>query len=99
MDDPDAPGGIFTHWLVWNINPGVKEVSGAPKGAIEGSNDFGKMGYKGPCPPSGVHHYLFKVYGLDVVPAVNPGANRAALEAAMKAHITAFGILQGEYGR
>jgi len=99
MDDPDAPSGTFTHWLLWNIDPGVKEIAGVPKGAIEGRNDFGNSGYGGPCPPSGAHRYLFKVYALDVILNLNPGAGRREVDAAIRGHIAARGLLVGEYGR
>ncbi len=99
VDDPDAPGGVFTHWLVWNIDPGSKELSGPPKGAAEGRNDFGKLGYGGPCPPSGVHHYRFTVYALDSVLKLGPGAGRTALELALQGHISAQGLLTGDYGK
>jgi len=74
MDDPDAPVGTFTHWLIWNI---PNEINNIPEGvhqdkevvslngAIQGLNDFGEIGYRGPAPPSGVHNYHFKVYVLD----------------------------------
>src|SRR5881275_684476 len=65
-DDPDAPGGLFTHWLVWNIPPQTSSIAegSAPKG-VQGANDFGKSGYRGPCPPPGRHRYSFKIFALD----------------------------------
>ena len=62
VDDPDAPGVLFTHWLVWNIAPSRAEIVAAsvPSGAVQGTNDFGKVGYDGPCPPSGTHRYFFR---------------------------------------
>ena len=65
-DDPDAPGGLFTHWLVWNIPPQTNSIAegSAPKG-VQGTNDFGKSGYRGPCPPPGTHRYSFKIFALD----------------------------------
>ena len=65
-DDPDAPSGLFTHWLVWNIPPQTNSIAegSAPKG-VQGTNDFGKSGYKGPCPPPGTHRYSFKIFALD----------------------------------
>ena len=65
-DDPDAPGGLFTHWLIWNIPPQTNSIAegSAPKGVL-GANDFGKSGYRGPCPPPGIHRYSFKIFALD----------------------------------
>lgn len=66
MDDPDAPGGTFTHWLMWNIPPSTKRIEENDwmDGAEQGMNDGGELGYMGPCPPSGIHHYHFKLYAL-----------------------------------
>src|SRR6266852_7535067 len=66
VDDPDAPVGLFTHWLVWNIDPKTTEIveNSAPVGAVQGTNDFPKKGYGGPCPASGTHRYYFKVFAL-----------------------------------
>jgi len=100
VDDPDAPSGLFTHWLVWNIPPqtgSVREGS-APKGA-QGANDFGKSGYGGPCPPSGTHRYYFKVFALDRELDLPFGAKRGQLDAAMKGHVVAQGELIGRYSR
>ena len=67
VDDPDAPGGTFTHWLVWNIAPATASVAEGlpPAGASEGKNGYGKSGWGAPCPPSGEHHYVFVLYALD----------------------------------
>lgn len=67
VDDADAPGGLFTHWLVWNIDPKTTTVeeNSAPANGVQGKNDFGKSGYGGPCPPSGTHRYFFKIFALD----------------------------------
>lgn len=89
MEDPDAPVGIFTHWLVWDISPnltGIKENS-VPKNAIQGRNDFGKIGYGGPMPPSGSHRYFFKIFALDVKLNLQEGANKEELERAIQGHI------------
>lgn len=69
VDDPDAPGGTFTHWLVWNIDPSVTEIkeNSVPAGAVQGQNGAGQNHYVGPCPPSGTHRYFFKVYALDTM--------------------------------
>ena len=66
VEDPDAPSGTFTHWVVWNMPPQTAGVAegGRPPG-IEGKNDFGNNGWGGPCPPSGEHHYIFTLYALD----------------------------------
>ena len=99
-DDPDAPSGLFTHWLVWNIPPQTNSIAegGAAKG-VQGTNDFGKSGYGGPCPPSGAHHYAFKVFALDRELDLRSGAKRSQLDAAMKGHVIAQGELIGRYAR
>ena len=97
-DDPDAPSGLFTHWLIWNIPPQTTSISegNAPRG-VHGTNDFGKSGYKGPCPPSGTHMYSFKVFALDRELDLRGGAKRSQLDAAMKGHVIAQGELVGRY--
>ena len=99
-DDPDAPGGLFTHWLVWNIPPQTTLIAegSAPKGA-QGANDFGKSGYRGPCPPSGTHRYSFKIFALDRELDLHSGAKRSQVDSAMKGHIIAQGELVGRYTR
>src|SRR5437016_6202843 len=98
-DDPDAPSGLFTHWLVWNIPPQTNSIAegSAPKG-VQGTNDFAKSGYGAPCPPSGPHRYYFRVFALDRELALSSGAKRSQLEAAMKGHVIAQGELMGRYG-
>jgi Raf kinase inhibitor-like YbhB/YbcL family protein len=100
VDDPDAPGGLFTHWTVWNIprQTSAVEEGGAPKG-MQGTNDFGKSGYGGPCPPSGTHRYYFKIFALDRELDLPFGAKRGQLDAAMKGHVVAQGALMGRYSR
>ena len=99
-DDPDAPSGLFTHWLIWNIPPQTNSISegSAPKG-VHGINDFGKPDYKGPCPPPGTHRYSFKIYALDRELDLRGGAKRSQLDAAMKGHVVAQGVLVGRYAR
>ena len=99
-DDPDAPGGLFTHWLVWNIPPQTSSIAEgiAPKG-VQGANDFGKSGYRGPCPPPGRHRYSFKIFALDRELELRSGAKRSQVDAAMKGHVIAQGELVGRYGR
>ncbi len=106
VDDPDTPTD-FTHWMVYNIAPGVRELAeGAPthgampQGSAEGRNDFGHPGYGGPCPPRGnPHHYVFRVYALDRLLNLPPGATRKQLDAAIVGHIVAQGEIIGIYQR
>ena len=99
-DDPDAPGGLFTHWLVWNIPPQTSSIAegSAPQG-VQGANDFGKSGYRGPCPPPGRHRYSFKIFALDRELELRSGAKRSQVDAAMKGHVIAQGELVGRYAR
>jgi Raf kinase inhibitor-like YbhB/YbcL family protein len=99
-DDPDAPGGLFTHWLVWNIPPQTNSIAegNALKG-VQGTNDFGKSGYKGPCPPPGTHRYSFKIFALDRELDLRSGAKRSQVDASMKGHVIAQGELVGRYAR
>ncbi|PYL81560.1 MAG: YbhB/YbcL family Raf kinase inhibitor-like protein [Verrucomicrobia bacterium] len=85
VDDPDAPRGLFTHWIVWNIDPKTTQVAenSAPAGAVQGTSDFGKRNYGGPCPPSGTHRYFFKIFALDTKLDLKPSARRAELDAAI----------------
>jgi len=109
VDDPDAPIGTFTHWVAWNIPPAEEIPEGIPKEkvvetpikVIQGRNDFGRIGYNGPCPPRGhgVHHYHFKVYVLDTTLDLKPGASKRELEKAMEGHVIQFGELVGLYER
>ena len=75
VDDPDAPGGLFTHWLVWNIDPTTSQLgeNSVPAGAAQGTNDFGRIGYGGPCPPAGTHRYYFRLFALDQKIDLKPG--------------------------
>ena len=100
VDDPDAPSGLFTHWLVWNFDPKSGSIpEGSAPGGTEGKNDFGKTGYGGPCPPSGSHRYYFRVYALDQPLNLKSGARRKEVDAAMKGHVIAQGELMGRYAR
>jgi Raf kinase inhibitor-like YbhB/YbcL family protein len=100
VDDPDAPSGLFTHWLIWNIPPQTNSVAegSAPKG-VQGTNDFGTSGYRGPCPPPGTHRYSFKIFALDRELDLRSGAKRSQVDAAMKGHVIAQGELVGRYAR
>jgi Raf kinase inhibitor-like YbhB/YbcL family protein len=107
VEDPDAPVGTFTHWVLFNLPSDLKglsegippegEVKLTPGGATarQGKNDFGKFGYGGPCPPSGTHRYLFLLYALDTRPDLKPGATRQQLLHDLKGHILAEGRLRG----
>jgi Raf kinase inhibitor-like YbhB/YbcL family protein len=101
MDDPDAPVGTFTHWLVWNISPDTEGLAEgvAADGIVQGTSDFGTPGYGGPCPPDGVHRYRFRILALDDVPALERGAGRGEVDLAVDGHIIAWGELEGTYGR
>ena len=107
-DDPDAPGGTWVHWVLYGLPPDVKELTeGVPKtdelasGARQGTTDFMRTGYGGPCPPAGhgVHRYYFKVYALDTSLGLDAGATKRDLLSAMKGHILAEGQLMGTYER
>ncbi len=112
VDDPDAPGGTFTHWTVWNINPNttaIKEESVPPK-SVEGETDFGRVGYGGPCPPASPkpseggppgkpHRYFFKLYALDAMLNLPEGSKRADLEKEIATHTIASAELVGIYER
>lgn len=101
VDDPDAPAGNWVHWVVWNIDPTTNEIkeNTVPSGALQGINDFRRHDYGGPCPPSGTHHYFFKLYALDMMLNLGQKANKAELERAMKGHIITQGELIGLYRR
>jgi Raf kinase inhibitor-like YbhB/YbcL family protein len=102
-DDPDAPTGIWVHWVIYNLPPAttslaenVPQLPELPGGARQGINDFGKIGYNGPCPPPGKpHHYHFRIYALDTMLDLKPGATREKLLDAMDGHILAEGQLMG----
>jgi len=102
FDDPDAPGGTFTHWTVWNIDPKttvVKEES-VPPGSTEGITSFGRVGYGGPCPPRGKpHRYFFKLYALDAVLSIAPGAPVQSLRDEIAKHRLEETEFTGIYGR
>ena len=106
-DDPDAPGGTWVHWVLYGIGPDVTElpegVSAAEVvsgGAKQGTNDFSKLGYGGPCPPKGSpHRYFFKLYALDTEIDMEAGAKKKELLRAMEGHVLARGQLMGRYQR
>jgi Raf kinase inhibitor-like YbhB/YbcL family protein len=106
VDDPDAPSGRFFHWVVYNLPPsathieaGIKQSTTMPGGGVQGRNDFGRIGYGGPCPPPGSpHHYRFRVFALNA--QVSPGTDTgAAIEQAMQGHVLASSEIVGTFGR
>ncbi|HWE40457.1 MAG TPA: YbhB/YbcL family Raf kinase inhibitor-like protein [Isosphaeraceae bacterium] len=111
VEDPDAPRGTWTHWVLFDLAPDVGELPrGVPTGgtfepkagakaARQGKNDFGKLGYGGPCPPGGTHRYVFRLYALDAVLGLDPGASREQVLRAMTGHVLAEGRLTGRYRR
>jgi len=105
-DDPDAPSGNWVHWVLYNLPAdGLGLIENTPQtetlrgGGVQGKNDFGKIGYGGPCPPSGTHRYFFKFYALDSELTLKPGATRAEVEQAMEGHILGRAQLMGTYSR
>ncbi|MFP4028917.1 MAG: YbhB/YbcL family Raf kinase inhibitor-like protein [Candidatus Brocadiia bacterium] len=100
IDDPDAPAGTWDHWLLWNIPPETQEIPEDTRPqSTAGTNDFGKREYGGPCPPSGTHTYLFKLYALDIVLNLSEGAKKQELEDTMEGHILGECVLKGDYSR
>lgn len=106
VDDPDAPRGIWTHWILYNLPPNTTELTeGIPKkeelpnGARQGTNDSKHTGYDGPCPPSGTHRYFFHVYALDQKLAPVKGMMRQQFLEAIKGHVLVEGELMGRYAR
>jgi hypothetical protein len=106
MDDPDAPMGTWVHWVIFNLPDQARELpENVPHfktllyGTKQGISDFGKIGYGGPCPPSGTHRYFFKIYALDADVPLDAGASKRELLKAMEGHILAQGQLMGKYKR
>jgi Raf kinase inhibitor-like YbhB/YbcL family protein len=106
-DDPDAPRGTWVHWVIFNLpadavelSEGVPRAPAMPSGARQGVNDSGDVGYGGPCPPRGApHRYFFRLYALDTLLNLSPGAKRSELDHAMVGHILAEATLMGTYRR
>ena len=103
VDDPDAPGGDWVHWLVYNLPAATTSlpegVTTLPGGAAQGKNGWGAAQYDGPQPPSGTHRYVFKLYALDKMLDLGSGATKAALLKAMEGHVLARGQLIGKYSK
>jgi len=106
-DDPDAPGGTFTHWVLFNLPAdtrslaeNVSKVDELPNGARQGKNGFRKIGYGGPCPPPGKpHRYYFRLYAFDQKLDLKPGASKEEVEKAMEGHTLGKAEIMGKYGR
>lgn len=106
MDDPDAPVGTWDHWVLFNLPPAQTELGEAvtpdserSDGSRHGSNSWGRLGYGGPCPPSGTHRYFFRLYALDVVLELEAGATKEQFLAAAESHILQQTELMGVYAR
>ncbi len=99
LRDPDAPGGTFIHWIMWNIDPKTERVKlgQTPEGAVFGKTTDGKTKYVGPCPPHGTHRYIFTLYALDTMIYLNEGATIEQLNAAMAGHILVQAQLLGKF--
>lgn len=96
IEDPDAPAGLFTHWLTWNLpTTGIIKEHSAP--GTEGLNTSRKPSYTGPCPPSGTHRYFFRAYALDTKLNIAPSSDRKTVDNAMQGHILAQGELMALY--
>jgi Raf kinase inhibitor-like YbhB/YbcL family protein len=113
VEDPDAPGQTWVHWVIYNIpiktaspdgnvyelTEGYPRDEETPGGILQGSNDFKKIGYDGPCPPSGIHRYYFELYALNSVLDLSAGGTKAELMLAMKGHILAQTQMMGTYSK
>jgi Raf kinase inhibitor-like YbhB/YbcL family protein len=99
VDDPDAPAGIWTHWTLWNIPPDTQIIpeGSEPSSTVQGKTSFGTNKYGGPCPPSGTHHYYFKLYALDSVLNLSEKTDSGNLQKAMSGHVIEQTQLVGLY--
>jgi Raf kinase inhibitor-like YbhB/YbcL family protein len=106
VDDPDAPGGTFVHWVLYDLPAEVQDLpedlppdKAFPVGGKQGINSTSRLGYTGPCPPRGTHRYFFRLYALDTMTNLPAGETREKLREAMEGHILAQGQLMGRYKR
>jgi Raf kinase inhibitor-like YbhB/YbcL family protein len=101
VNDPDAPRGSFTHWIIWNIPPKIGSIGEGetPAGAVQGSSSAGTAQWVSPCPPSGTHRYVFTLYALDKALDLKEGSTKDELLSAMGGHILETAELMGRYGR
>jgi hypothetical protein len=98
VDDPDAPGGTFTHWVVYNMDP-IKKIEEDSIPGTQGLNDFKKADYRGPCPPNGEHQYFFKLYALDTKLSLDQGTEREKVISEMQDHIIDSCNTMGVYSK
>ena len=100
VHDPDAPHGDYIHWTLWNIPPNTGHIAEGktPGGAIVGTNDFGHIQYDGPCPPSGIHRYMFDLYALDAMLDLRAGAPEEDIRLHISDHAIAKTTLTGRFG-
>jgi len=105
-EDPDAAGGVWSHWVIFNLPPETTELAEMvmpretlENGASQGSNDWDTIGYRGPCPPSNTHRYYFRVYALDVKLNLSVGVNREELLKSIESHVLDEGQIMGTYTR
>jgi len=105
MEDPDSPGGTWDHWVIFNIPSTARGLSASmpttgqlSDGSVQGTNSWGGTGYRGPCPPSGNHRYIFRLYALDILLALQQGATKSQVLQAMQGHILESAEWYGTYG-
>jgi Raf kinase inhibitor-like YbhB/YbcL family protein len=106
VDDPDAPVGTWVHWVAynlpgesWDLHEAIPPDAELAAGGLHGQNSWKRLGYGGPCPPSGTHRYFFKLYALDTALGLEPGATAEQVRQAMEGHVLAEGELMGTYSR
>ncbi|HEY3340525.1 MAG TPA: YbhB/YbcL family Raf kinase inhibitor-like protein [Anaerolineae bacterium] len=106
MDDPDAPSGTYVHWVIYNLPANSRALAESipldatlTDGSLNGQNSAKRSGYTGPCPPNGKHRYFFKLYALDLLLTLTPGATKDQLLGAMQGHVLAQAELMGTYQR
>ncbi|TGU74849.1 YbhB/YbcL family Raf kinase inhibitor-like protein [Geomonas terrae] len=100
MEDPDAPNGLWVHWILWNMGPRTAELveQAEPREVVIGKNSWGHNRYGGPCPPSSTHRYIFRLYALDTTLELAGTASKGQLDVAMQDHVIEEAVLTGLYG-
>ncbi len=99
MDDPDAPAGTWVHWVLFNLPAQTHQLAEKATQGVQGRNSWGRLGYGGPCPPSGTHRYFFRLYALDTLLQLPAGATKEQVLRAMQGHVLAQAELMGVYAR